>query len=279
MSEKREWADGKQTVIIGGEFSELLERKGSLVAKEADDHQPDEEEKRVEEQQQAEERARQIVDRAQLEAKEIVSEAEERAEALLEEAKKRAKQQKEKTLEEARRQGYGDGYEEGLNIGRRKMKRLRKKLKDYTSRLRELKLQGEGLRRQLVLQARDDLLDLSVRIAEKILRSQIDLQPERIEDIVTDLLQKTTGAEVVVKAAPSSVLLLQQSRETLRGVLPEDCRLGFESDNSLAPGECIVRSDSGTLDARLGPQLEKFRQRLRRTIMGADPDDDGKGIG
>ena len=115
----------------------------------------------------------------------------------------------------------------------------------------------------------EDLLHLAIKIAERIVRSSLAVEPQRLVGII------------------QALTLLPQEREGWRlHVAPEDARWleGNQSpcpwviDESLNPGDCFLECQEGIFDARLEAQLDKLEHTLREELEhgGVEPiDPDG----
>jgi flagellar biosynthesis/type III secretory pathway protein FliH len=111
-------------------------------------------------------------------------------------------------------------------------------------------------------EAEQDLKTLAVRIAEKVLASELELRPSAIVEVVKQVLEHAGDAEqLTVRVSPGDLPLLERGKtkltERTRGILT------FRADESIGRGGCIVESALGIVDARLSTQLEAIERALR----------------
>lgn len=107
-----------------------------------------------------------------------------------------------------------------------------------------------------------EVVELAVLIAERIVRREIELDPEVALRASRELLQRAAaGSQVVVRLAPADLALAQ---ERLGGLAEASGLDGvrLRVDPALSPGGCVVETDAGSLDARVETQLERIREAL-----------------
>lgn len=105
---------------------------------------------------------------------------------------------------------------------------------------------------------RGEAVGLVCSATERLLRSALVEDPERIAHIVEALLSRVAAAErCVVRVHPHDA-------DVVRNMSREHQRFAFdlEPDDSLEPGECIVDSSVGRVDARFAVQLDALRRAL-----------------
>lgn len=103
--------------------------------------------------------------------------------------------------------------------------------------------------------AEADLKRLAVAAAERLVHAELALHPERIRDVVRGVLDRAKRATRLV------VIVSPEDRALLEG-MPELASARIEEDPSLARGDCVARTDLGTLDGRLVVRLDALRRAL-----------------
>ncbi|MBS3734249.1 MAG: hypothetical protein KGY99_04910 [Phycisphaerae bacterium] len=115
-----------------------------------------------------------------------------------------------------------------------------------------------ALRQKALEAAEEQLVDLAVDIAAKVLCQQIQAQDYEIEPIVQDALRHVTlGGDVVVRLNPGDYA--NCSREDTD--IPNGVTL--MSDTSVAPAECRVETPGGIVESSVEGQLEHIREALK----------------
>lgn len=116
--------------------------------------------------------------------------------------------------------------------------------------------------------AERDMLDLAFRLAQRIVGRVLDRDAAMFADLVADKLARVReAARVTVRVHPDDIAALQPERDRLASHV-EGVPIQFEPDPGLDPGDCILETDRGRIDARIETQLDQ----LRRALQG-DSDD------
>jgi type III secretion protein L len=119
----------------------------------------------------------------------------------------------------------------------------------------------ESLRRRetILRDAEQEILRLSVKIAEKIIGREIALDGAAVAEIVANALRNARRQErLTIRVNPSDLSAVWQIKNSaVRADL-----LDFEADPQIAVGGCVITSDTGTIDARLETQLKILEKNL-----------------
>ncbi|MFW5999112.1 MAG: FliH/SctL family protein [Halanaerobiaceae bacterium] len=206
------------------------------------------------------------------EKKKELAQLEEQTEKIMEEARNEAQSIKEKAREEAenirqaareegykegQKEGYQAGYEAGISELEPLLAALKQADREYRDKLQQ-KLDGLS----------EQAIQLSVRIARRIVNSRLELEPELINNIVADMLQKlgNNHGQVDVRIHPELIEYLD--KDNLQGTV-RDLPLEIKGDRGLERGDCIISTDFGGKDGTLENKLALLEGQLLR---GADGD-------
>jgi flagellar assembly protein FliH len=163
--------------------------------------------------------------------------------------------------EDARQDGYGAGYLDGLTGGRREAEKLQ-------AEAEELIREAKGLLRRQLLRLEPEIVRLSVVIAERLLGRQLSLLPETIVAIVSQVLQEAHQYSVVlVRVHPEDLPVCRAFAGELAKSLREKADLDFIGDKSLTAGDCLVETDGALLECRLGERLGELREALLKVAV------------
>lgn len=179
-----------------------------------------------------------------------VYDAHQSANAIVEEAKRKAAEieasaqaEKEKVLEDARKAGRQEG------------------LGQVTEQLLRAKL----LRTEILQNAETDIVALSCRIAEKIIGKDLERSPGLVVEIVANAIDNVrTAQQVVVRVNPKNATILREQKPRMMELIGRVKEIAIKDDSEVAPGGCIIETESGTVDARLATQLEMIHNVLIR---------------
>jgi type III secretion protein L len=112
--------------------------------------------------------------------------------------------------------------------------------------------------------AESELRTLAVRIAEKILGRELQVDPGAVVDVVRAALKHAgEPRELLLRCAAEDLEALERGKPRLL----ERCRAAqvavFRADPTVSRGGCIVETELGVIDARLSTQLDAIERALR----------------
>lgn len=195
---------------------------------------------------------------------EIVLAAKEQAAAIIEEAENTAaamKNELEQEAENAYQQGFEKGYQEGLEKGSiegeaRTLNELKVLLDSFDSIIKQTKDELDNNIEALQL----DVIKLAVQIADKITASQLELNPELINDIVFDMLKELSDVDEL-NIYINTQLLQYIDQEELKAKFIKQ-NIEFHADNNLNPGDCIIETNFGGKDGTIENKLNLLEREL-----------------
>ena len=218
---------------------------------------------------------------------EYVKEKESKAENLLEEtrdkcavmvqdaeyASKRsemdARNLAEEIKEDARAAGREEGFKEGHKDG---MKKAAEDCEDILAAANEKanSLMNAALEaRKVYLQmAEDDITSIAMSAVEQILPQHFIDAPQIILPLVRKALMKVRDqAEVTVHVAPDAYEFVLMAQAEFQHMLEGQAVLLIQSDASLQPGDCVLETPNGNVDARLATQIELVKKAIRDVCL------------
>jgi type III secretion protein L len=173
--------------------------------------------------------------------------AEEKARSILQTARETADKSvadANAAAEEIRRKAYQTGREEAEN------------------ELLENLLAIKEERSQVFLTIEQDILKLSVKLAEKIIGREIQQDESARTEIVSNALRHARQQEMLtVRVNNADLVQLEKLRESTNA-FGRAQYIDFVADQAIAKGGCIIESASGTIDARLETQLRILEKAL-----------------
>ncbi|MDD2400839.1 MAG: FliH/SctL family protein [Clostridia bacterium] len=199
-----------------------------------------------------------LVSEAQKNAEKIVCGAEEKASKLLEESKRE--------IEEIKGKSYIEGMNSGYKDGTRKAEEELSSLVQTTNvMLAELvKVKEDYLKNN-----DEDILELVLLISEKIVRTVVETKPEVICEVVKNVLKRLKGSEcITLKVNPIHVPYLDDYGE--QGSEFDKNKITIEEDSGLKPGECVIMTKNGYIEAIIDEQLTILKKALKEEINNAE---------
>jgi flagellar assembly protein FliH len=160
----------------------------------------------------------------------------------------------------ARAEGHADGLEAGLAEGRAQLAAARSALEGAHAELVALRAAtAEAVER--------DAVELAVRLAEKIVAGTLEVEPERVLDVVRGALRRLAERRrVTVLVHPDDLELVRGAAASFAGELGgiEHCEV--QAERRLARGGAVVRTDEGQVDASVETQLARARELVAAEI-------------
>jgi flagellar biosynthesis/type III secretory pathway protein FliH len=114
----------------------------------------------------------------------------------------------------------------------------------------------------LLLGATAELGALAVSIARRILGRELALAPDAVAGLAARAVAEVRGRrEVSVRVSPSDEPAVRGVEPRLAGLLERGV-LSVRADAALGPGDVIVETEAGRVDARVSTQLAAFARAL-----------------
>ncbi|NOK20338.1 FliH/SctL family protein [Corallococcus carmarthensis] len=178
-----------------------------------------------------------------------VFEARQGAQGIIEEAQR----ERERILAEAQREKE-ELFAKARDLGRQEG------LAQATELLLRAKMQaGEMLNSQ-----EQDIIALSLKMAEKILGRDLEREPELLVDMCAAAIDNLRNARaMVLRVHPKTAAVLRAKRPVLMELIGRTVDLAIKEDPEVAPVGCIVQTEFGTVDAQLPTQLEMLQNLLQ----------------
>lgn len=199
----------------------------------------------------------------------LVQDAQRKATEILQEAEKQAKsivQSAEEELEvvrlHAKEKGFEEGYREGITAGKEvAMQEAKNLLTLLESTIEEaINLRATGLE-----SLEDDFIKLSLILADKIVKKQVNSDISWLEPIIRDALGALGSVDkIIVKVNPEDFELINENSSELE--LNSRVKIEFDVDSSICQGGCLIESEKGLIDARLEKRLGKLGAHLMEVL-------------
>lgn len=168
----------------------------------------------------------------------------------------------ERSLQRGVQQAREDGWREGEAAGR---ERAAAEVKPVMERLTRSIGEMASLRSRIRRETEADLISLSVAIARRILRRELTVDPEAVQGLVRAALEKVQARDICrVRTHVSQAAPIRKQLESAGG----SGTVEIVGDTALQPGDVIIETARGDLDASVDTQLNEiergFADRLGR---------------
>ena len=203
---------------------------------------------------------------AQLQAELILNQAREEAEQILAQARQRAEAEQEEIRAGARDEGYREGYAQGI------AKAMDDSVRDREATAARLEKEVQAFlekaslaREEMLLQTREELLELCLSIAEKVVRVSLKSSSEvivRMIQTATERMKRQEWVHIYISGCDTrGSAQISPALTTTLGALSQHVKIvpmGDEED-----GTCIVETPEEIIDASVSTQMSNIRDILR----------------
>lgn len=154
----------------------------------------------------------------------------------------------------ARAEGHADGLSAGLEEGRAQVAAALATLASAHGELLALRdATADAVER--------DAVELAVRLAEKIVAGALEVDPERVLDVVRGALRRLSERRrVTVLVHPDDLELVRVAAAGFAGELGGIEHCDVQAERRLTRGGAVVRTDEGQVDASIETQLARARE-------------------
>lgn len=208
---------------------------------------------------------------AQLQAELLLKQAREEAEQIVADARAAAKEEQEVIRAGARDEGYREGYAQGISKAMEDAVRDR----EETARRLESEVQAflekaDMAREEMIQQSRDELLDLCIAVAEKVVRVSLKSSSEvivRMIQTATERLKRQEWVHIYISGCDTKGMAqVSPALTTALGALSQHVKIIPMGDDE--GGTCIVETPEEIIDASVSTQMGNIRDLLRDQMGG-----------
>ena len=196
-----------------------------------------------------------------------LEETREEVRRLLEDSRLEAEQMKSQARDEGHEIGEREGYEKGYLDGYEKAQQeventLKKEADELLLELRDLIASVEHKKREMLEQYKDDLRDIAISIAEKIIRVSLKSSGDIIKRMI---ISATEG--IMSKEWVKIYIALCDAEMAVNGDSMLINSISYVSDHikiivmeNEAPGTCILEFPDKVIDASTNTQIENIKE-------------------
>lgn len=163
-------------------------------------------------------------------------------------------------LEEEKRRGYLEGYQMGMQDGTQHAEEQYKASLQQAADILELAFQEKD---HVIKEAEPFVIELTTEIAKKVIQQELKLHPEAMIHLIKQTLAAVyETSSITISVAPGDFAFVQKQRKQLLAVDNGQIEIKVFPDHSIEQGGCIIRTSSGSVDARIDVQLSEIKKVL-----------------
>lgn len=147
-----------------------------------------------------------------------------------------------------------EGYKEGLELANQDIQKMKEALVEF------FKAKDE-----IFEYIAPDILEISIDIAKKIVKKEIEQDPTIILGTILDVLKNLSRDEskVSIKAHPMQVALIKENIAEMVSSLGLETKINVFADDSVEVGGCILQTNNGLVDATVSTQLDIIKEAFK----------------
>ena len=213
----------------------------------------------------AEDEKKTTIDSANEVAKKMIDDASERADRMLDDAEKEIK----RATDQARKEGHAEGVQQGIEDGKKQGEDLVRQ--DMADIINQANAQAQhtletakNAAGEYMVQAEENIVRIILAGIEKILPQHFIDVPQVILPFVQNAVARVKDQKEVKVHVPAEAYdLVLMARDEFRAQLTDGtATLEVVADEALKPGDCVIETPNGGVDARLQTQIEIVKQSI-----------------
>ena len=202
---------------------------------------------------------------AQLQAELILSQAREEAQQILDQARAQAAAEAEDVRAGARDEGYREGYAQGTSKAMEDAIRDREATAARLEKDIQVFLEKASLaREEMLLQTRDELLDLCIAVAEKVVRVSLKSSSEvivRMIQTATERMKRQEWVHIYISGCDArGMAQISPALTSTLGALSQHIKVVPMGDDE--GGTCIIETPDEIVDASVSTQMSRIKDVL-----------------
>jgi flagellar assembly protein FliH len=160
--------------------------------------------------------------------------------------------------EKAYAKGFARGEKAGIESGNEKIESVVNRINKGLSELKKI-------RQDIYLETEQEIVKLAMAIARKIVCNEITVNKNAVVNVVKEAVKKVDGSErVKVKLSIKDFQFIKNEKPAIIDKITNIENVGFEMDESISDGGCIIETESGDIDARIEKQFQAVEEAFER---------------
>jgi flagellar assembly protein FliH len=190
------------------------------------------------------------------EAKEIISTANENAKNI----ENDIKDKETRLLNEARKRGYQDGWDDGYKKGSEEVDRVIERVQTILDKTIER-------RNQIFVEVEQQIVDLILLIAKKVVKAISESQKEIVLNNINNALQKLKSkGDISIRVNLSDLDMATKHKDEFIKNFENIGNIKILEDTTVDTGGCVIETDFGSIDARISSQLTEIEEKILELV-------------
>jgi flagellar biosynthesis/type III secretory pathway protein FliH len=127
-------------------------------------------------------------------------------------------------------------------------------------------------RKKIIKDSEQEILRLSLKIAEQIIRSEVSLHRDVCLNIVAEAIARVSDREqIIVKVNRDDLEYLKRYKDRLTGMIDGVKSFSIIEDANIEPGGCVIETSLGFVDAKISTKLKSIEEALKKVSLEEMP--------
>jgi len=150
-----------------------------------------------------------------------------------------------------------DGFNQGIVIARQQLESFRGAVEEF--------MHAKEASMTII---QDDLADLELKIAQKIIKKEASMDKNLVLSIISDVIKDIGKDEkhIIIKVHPENAEETRMNLPNLFPSLQTEAKIIIEADENVEEGSCIVETKNGLIDARFSTQLDILQNAFKEKL-------------
>jgi len=155
--------------------------------------------------------------------------------------------------ENIKKSAFEEGYRTGLEKSGEDLTLFREELKKFMT-----------ARQEVFEYIAPDILEISVDIAKRIIKKELETDPQIIINTIVDVLKTVSKNEpkVTIRVKPQAVQFIKDTLPNVTYQYGIESKINIIADPSMEDGGCVFQTGNGIVDASIDTQLEIIKKAL-----------------
>ena len=155
--------------------------------------------------------------------------------------------------ENIKKSAFEEGYRKGLENAQDDLEDFRNQFSGFMS-----------AKKDVFEYIAPDILEISVDIAKKIIKKEVESDPQVLINTIIDVLKTVSKSEpkINIRVKPQAVQFIKDTLPNITYQYGIEAKINIISDPSIEDGGCIFQTNNGIVDASIDTQLEIIKKAL-----------------
>ena len=149
---------------------------------------------------------------------------------------------------------YQEGYNEGLEKAKADLVALKSNIGAFMS-----------AEKKVFDAIAPDIIEISLDIARKIIKHEVQIDPQIVIDTVMDILKNIPKNEpqITIKVNTTQAQYVKDTLPEQLTLLGVESKLNIVADDNITEGSCVVQTNNGVVDASIDAQIDIIQKALK----------------